>query len=158
MRVQVARPAEHAAIAELPYDTPLETWQLTNVHPVGGLHRHVVKLVEYPQISYVVKELPDDLASSVDAVGNSRADARDWIIDRRVPSVLLQEAMLPALRIDIEPHDVSPRVDAPRRGLRGDFAPSEARRTAGRFGVARDIEWKVAVLLREGLSGDEQRA
>src|SRR5262245_3010382 len=62
MRVQVARPAEHAAIAGLPFDSRLETWTMPNIHPVLGLHRHVVKLVELEGISYVVKELPDDLA------------------------------------------------------------------------------------------------
>ena len=62
MRVQVARPAEHAAIAQLPFDKPLETWTIPNVHRVIGLHRHVVKLVECSGVSYVVKELPDDLA------------------------------------------------------------------------------------------------
>jgi hypothetical protein len=62
MRVQVARPAEHAAIAGLPFVTRLESWTMPNVHPVLGLHRHVVKLVELEGVSYVVKELPDELA------------------------------------------------------------------------------------------------
>ena len=35
---------------------------MPNVHPVLGLHRHVVKLVELEGVSYVVKELPDELA------------------------------------------------------------------------------------------------
>ncbi len=62
MRVQVARPAEHAAIAGLPFVSRLESWAMPNVHPVLGLHRHVVKLVELEGVSYVVKELPDELA------------------------------------------------------------------------------------------------
>src|SRR4249919_3370029 len=62
MRVQVARPAEHAGIAELPLDQRLEDWTLPDVHRVIGLHRHVVKLVELAGVSYVVKELPDELA------------------------------------------------------------------------------------------------
>ena len=62
MRVHVARPAEHAVIATLPFAAPLEAWELPNVHPVLGLHRHVVKLVELGGVSYVVKELPDHLA------------------------------------------------------------------------------------------------
>ena len=62
MRVQVARPAEHAGIAELPLEEPLDDWALPNVHRVIGLHRHVVKLVELSGITYVVKELPDHLA------------------------------------------------------------------------------------------------
>jgi hypothetical protein len=62
MRVQVAHPAEHAALAELPLDTRLDQWDMPNVHGVLGLHRHIVKLIEFDGISYVVKELPDDLA------------------------------------------------------------------------------------------------
>ncbi len=62
MRVQVARPAEHAPLAELPFATRLDDWDLPNLHPVLGLHRHVVKLIEFPGVSYVVKELPDVLA------------------------------------------------------------------------------------------------
>lgn len=62
MRVQVARPAEHAPLAELPFDTRLDQWDLPNAHPVLGLHRHIVKLIEFDGVSYVVKELPDDLA------------------------------------------------------------------------------------------------
>jgi hypothetical protein len=62
MRVQVARPSEHAEIALLPFDTRLEHWTMPNVHRVLGLHRHVVKLVELDRASYVVKELPDYLA------------------------------------------------------------------------------------------------
>lgn len=62
MRVQVAHPAEHAAVATLPFREPLETWNTPNVHDVLGLHRHVVKLLEFGEVSYVVKELPDHLA------------------------------------------------------------------------------------------------
>ncbi len=35
---------------------------MPNVHQVLGLHRHVVKLVEFGEVSYVVKELPEHLA------------------------------------------------------------------------------------------------
>ena len=62
MRVQVARPDSHAAILELPWRVPLAEWNMPNVHRVLGLHRHEVKLVEFPHASYVVKELPDELA------------------------------------------------------------------------------------------------
>ncbi len=62
MRVQVAHPAEHEAIVDLPYRLRLDEWDMPNVHKVLGLHRHVVKLVEFEHMSYVVKELPDDLA------------------------------------------------------------------------------------------------
>jgi len=62
MRVHVARPSEHATIAALPFREPLSTWQSPNVHDVLGLHRHVVKLIEFGGTSYVIKELPDHLA------------------------------------------------------------------------------------------------
>jgi len=62
MRVQVAHPAEHQPIVDLPYRDRLDAWRMSNVHDVLGLHRHVVKLIEYDHVSYVVKELPDDLA------------------------------------------------------------------------------------------------
>jgi hypothetical protein len=62
MRIQVARPDRHDAIVDLPWTEPLSAWDMPNVHRVLGLHRHEVKLVECGRISYVVKELPDDLA------------------------------------------------------------------------------------------------
>ena len=62
MRVHVAHPSEHQAIVSLPYRLPLDDWDMDNVQQVLGLHRHVVKLLEYEHISYVVKELPDELA------------------------------------------------------------------------------------------------
>jgi len=62
VRVQVARPADHPAVTELPFRQPLGTWDMPNLHDVLGLHRHVVKLVEFGDVSYVVKELPDPLA------------------------------------------------------------------------------------------------
>jgi hypothetical protein len=46
----------------LPLADRLAEWAGPNVHRVLGLHRHVVKLVECEGVSYVVKELPDDLA------------------------------------------------------------------------------------------------
>jgi hypothetical protein len=62
MRVQVAHPGRHAVVAEFPFERPLAEWDQANLHPVLGLHRHEVKLLEYGDVSYVVKELPDDLA------------------------------------------------------------------------------------------------
>jgi hypothetical protein len=62
MRLQVAHPERHAAIVDLPYREPLANWTMPNVHRVLGLHRHEVKLVECGSVSYVFKELPDDLA------------------------------------------------------------------------------------------------
>lgn len=62
MRVQIANPHRHDVIADLPFDQRLSDWSLPNLHEVLGLHRHVVQLVEFPTVSYVVKELPENLA------------------------------------------------------------------------------------------------
>ncbi len=62
MRLQVAHPAEHPGIGGLPLDTALSDWTLEGMHRVLGVHRHEVRLVEVDGLSYVVKELPDDLA------------------------------------------------------------------------------------------------
>lgn len=62
MRLQLANPSAHGAVANLPFRQRLPDWNLPNVTDVGGVHRHVVRLVEFDQISYVIKELPDRLA------------------------------------------------------------------------------------------------
>ena len=62
MRLQLAKPAEHTAIVGWPLDQPLAEWAIDGMHSVMGLHRHEVRMVETAEVSYVVKELPDDLA------------------------------------------------------------------------------------------------
>ncbi|MEP7112627.1 MAG: DUF4032 domain-containing protein [Ilumatobacteraceae bacterium] len=62
MRLQIAKPTEHVALVEWPFDQPLDDWTIPGLHEVTGLHRHVVRLVESGDITYVVKELPDNLA------------------------------------------------------------------------------------------------
>ena len=111
MRVQVAHPAEHAAIASLPFREPLATWKSPNVHDVLGLHRHVVKLVEFGGTSYVVKELPDHLALreyrllreiadaglptvEVVAVVTERSDADGMIVTRHLDYSLPYRSLL----------------------------------------------------------------
>jgi hypothetical protein len=59
MRLQLANPSEHPAIAGLPYLEQLDDWDLDRMHGVLGLHRHVVRLIELGDVSYVIKELPD---------------------------------------------------------------------------------------------------
>ncbi len=61
MRLQIANPSEHPNIADLPFDTRLDDWDLPDMHGVLGLHRHVVRLIELDGTSYVIKELPDEL-------------------------------------------------------------------------------------------------
>jgi tRNA A-37 threonylcarbamoyl transferase component Bud32 len=62
VRLQIAKPAEHAALVDWPFSTALDDWDFPGLQSVNGLHRHVVRLVEADAISYVVKELPDPLA------------------------------------------------------------------------------------------------
>jgi len=66
MRLQLSDPADHPDVGALPFAVDLDDWALPHIHPVLGLHRHVVKLVELGadgnRTSYVVKELPDRLA------------------------------------------------------------------------------------------------
>lgn len=62
MRLQLASPSTHPRVATLPFTERLDDWDLPGLHGVPGLHRHVVRLIELGDISYVVKELPDDLA------------------------------------------------------------------------------------------------
>ena len=62
MRLQIANPSLHPRIATFPFAQDLQDWDLPHMHGVLGLHRHVVRLVETEAVSYVVKQLPDDLA------------------------------------------------------------------------------------------------
>jgi tRNA A-37 threonylcarbamoyl transferase component Bud32 len=61
VRLQLANPSEHPKIAGLPFGSRLEEWALPHMHGVLGLHRHVVRLIELGDVSYVIKELPDEL-------------------------------------------------------------------------------------------------
>ena len=80
MRLQVAHPEQHEAIVDLPYIERLESWNMPNVHRVLGLHRHVVKLIEFGPVSYVVKEIPDHLAER-------EYRLLRWVDDVRLPTV-----------------------------------------------------------------------
>ena len=62
MRLQIANPTEHSVVVEWPFAQRLEDWTIGGLEEVTGLHRHVVRLVESGEITYVVKELPDLLA------------------------------------------------------------------------------------------------
>lgn len=62
MRLQIAKPSEHVALVDWPFIERLDDWTIPGLHEVTGLHRHVVRLVEAGDTTYVVKELPDFLA------------------------------------------------------------------------------------------------
>jgi Domain of unknown function (DUF4032)/Lipopolysaccharide kinase (Kdo/WaaP) family len=86
VRLQLADPAEHPFISTLPFAVDLADWDLPHMHRVLGLHRHVVRLVELGdesgRTSYVVKELPDELA---------RREYRllRGLVEDRLPTVLV---------------------------------------------------------------------
>ena len=61
MRLQLSNPSAHPDIAGLPFMDRLEDWNGDRIHGVLGLHRHVVRLIELDDVTYVVKELPDAL-------------------------------------------------------------------------------------------------
>jgi tRNA A-37 threonylcarbamoyl transferase component Bud32 len=82
MRLQLAKATEHAGIVDWPLDEPLAEWSIDGMQKVPGLHRHVVRLVEVGETSYVVKELPDPLAE------------REWRLLRE-----LAEAGLPTAEV-----------------------------------------------------------
>lgn len=63
MRLQIATPSDHPRIATLPFTERLDDWDLPDMHGVLGLHRHVVRLIELDDTSYVIKELPDELVA-----------------------------------------------------------------------------------------------
>jgi tRNA A-37 threonylcarbamoyl transferase component Bud32 len=100
MRLQLANPADHPRISELPFAESLEDWDLPQIHGVLGIHRHVVRRVMLGPNAYVVKELPDDLAqreyrllrelaedglptAEVVAVVTGRTDQRDGVLITR---------------------------------------------------------------------------
>jgi hypothetical protein len=62
VRIHLVSAAEHTAVVQWPLTSSLAGWQIDGMHSVMGLHRHVVRMVETGEVTYVVKELPDDLA------------------------------------------------------------------------------------------------
>jgi hypothetical protein len=55
--------AGHPTFVDLPWDLPLERWELDRiVSPVRGISRHVVRFVAYGSAMYAVKEIVDELA------------------------------------------------------------------------------------------------
>lgn len=82
MRLQLAKPTEHTSVVRWPLADPLPDWDIDGLQKVMGLHRHQVRMVETADLTYVVKELPDDLAE------------REWRLLRE-----LSEAGLPTAEV-----------------------------------------------------------
>jgi len=62
MRLKLANPTEYGDLINWPLTQPLLEWSLPSMHKVLGLHRHVVRMIETAEATFVVKELPDNLA------------------------------------------------------------------------------------------------
>ncbi len=62
MKLHLVSAGEHTSVVQWPLTTALDDWSIDGMHSVMGLHRHVVRMVETDEVTYVVKELPDDLA------------------------------------------------------------------------------------------------
>jgi hypothetical protein len=62
VRLHIAKPGEHSGLVDWPYTERLDDWTIPGLYEVAGLHRHVVRLIECHDTTYVVKELPDHLA------------------------------------------------------------------------------------------------
>ena len=72
-RFQLVARTGHPSFLDLPWDEPLEEWQSERiVEVVRGLHRHVVRFVDYDGRLYALKELPARLAQ------------REWTLLRRL--------------------------------------------------------------------------
>ena len=80
MKVQLAKPADHTDVVRWPLTEPLSGWTIDGLHDVMGLHRHEVRIVETADVTYVVKELPDDLAEREWRLLRELADVRCVVV------------------------------------------------------------------------------
>ena len=72
-RFQLVARTGHPSFLDLPWDEPLEEWTSERiVEVVRGIHRHVVRFVDYDGRLYALKELPERLAQ------------REWTLLRRL--------------------------------------------------------------------------
>lgn len=63
MRFQMVARTPHPDFLDLPWHQPLETWESERIVEVArGIHRHVVRFVNYDGTLYALKELPDRIA------------------------------------------------------------------------------------------------
>lgn len=90
MRMQMLEPSEHPDFLDLPWLQPLASWQSKRLVAIPqGLHRHVVRFVDYDGALYVLKELPPHLAEReyrilrhLDRVGLPVVDVVGIVSDR----------------------------------------------------------------------------
>jgi tRNA A-37 threonylcarbamoyl transferase component Bud32 len=74
-RYQLVARTGHPSFLDLPWEEPLEEWDSERiVEIVRGIHRHVVRFVDYDGKLYALKELPERLAQ------------REWTLLRRLES------------------------------------------------------------------------
>jgi hypothetical protein len=63
VRFQLVKRAGQPTFLDLPWQTPLEEWRSERLAEVAaGLHRHVVRFVDYDGVLYALKELPERVA------------------------------------------------------------------------------------------------
>jgi Domain of unknown function (DUF4032)/Lipopolysaccharide kinase (Kdo/WaaP) family len=91
VRLHIAKPGEHVAMVDWPFTERLDEWTIPGLHEVVGLHRHVVRLVESGDVTYVVKELPDKLAQ------------REWRLLRELGDAGLPTAEVVGVVIERDP-------------------------------------------------------
>jgi hypothetical protein len=105
----VTRPG-HPDFLDLPWTRPLDTWDVDRlVEVTRGIHRHVVRFVDYDGALYALKELPDEFASreyrllrrmaeegvpAVDGVGVVRREGLDDVLITRYLDYSLPYRML----------------------------------------------------------------
>ena len=126
-RLRILSRPGHPDFLDLPWDRPLERWDIGRVVEVArGIHRHVVKFIDYDGALYALKELPPRLASreyrmlrkmseeelpAVEAVGVVNRAAADGLEDVLITRYL--DYSLPYRAIFMHPR--SPGADP--RGL-----------------------------------------
>jgi hypothetical protein len=81
VRFQLVARTGHPDFLDLPWDVPLESWDHHRlVHVPTGLHRHVVRTVEYDDRLFVIKELPRRYA-------RREYDFLRYLAEQHVPAV-----------------------------------------------------------------------
>lgn len=82
MRFQMVARAEHPGFLDLPWHLPLAHWQSDRFVEVShGIHRHVVRFVEYDGDVFALKELPDRVAEREYRLLRRLADARAPVVE-----------------------------------------------------------------------------